>query len=97
MTRNTEYHLESGVCVAVRDRATGNWQLCHEALGRRLSASVRQQVGQPPQASLEKPEVGDALFFAGERERERQGAEVLTSSLLAIERPLKTTIDAYPV
>lgn len=94
MTRNTEYHLESGVCVAVRDRASGNWQLCHEALGRRLAASVRQAPGLPPRPSLEAPEVGDALFF-GPSAATR--SEVLTSSLLSIERPQKTTIDAYPV
>jgi len=94
MTRNTEYHLESGVCVAVRDRATGNWQLCHGALGRRLSASVRQQAGQPPHPSIEAPELGDALFFGPSG---ASGTEVLTSSLLSIERPQKATIDAYPV
>ena len=94
MTRNTEYHLERGVCVAVRDRATGNWQLCHGALGRRLSASVRQQAGHPPRPCLEAPEVGDALFFAP---RAADGTEVLTSSLLSIERPPKATIEAYPV
>jgi hypothetical protein len=48
MTRNTEYHLESGICVAVRDRTSGNWQLCHGALGRRLSASLRQHAGRAP-------------------------------------------------
>lgn len=94
MTRNTEYHLESGVCVAVRDRATGNWQLCHGALGRRLAASLRLKDGRPPQPSLEAPEVGDALFFGP---RGGSAAEVLTSSLLSIERPQKTTIDTYPV
>lgn len=94
MTRNTEYHLESGVCVAVRDRATGNWQLCHGALGRRLSASVRQKEGLPPHPTMEAPEVGDALFFGPSG---GPAADVLTSSLLSIERPQKATIDTYPV
>jgi len=94
MTRNTEYHLESGICVAVRDRATGNWQLCHGALGRRLSASVRQQGGLAPRPSLDAPELGDALFFGP---CGPSATEVLTSSLLSIERPQKATIDAYPV
>jgi hypothetical protein len=95
MTRNTEYHLESGVCVAVRDRATGNWQLCHGALGRRLSASIRLQGGQPPHPKFEPPEIGDALFFASYGSVGSD--EVLTSCLLSIERPPKATIDAYPV
>lgn len=96
MTRNTEYHLESGICVAVRDRATGNWQLCHGAIGRRLSASVRQIEGAPPRPTLERPEVGDALYFASATPK-GAGDEVLTSSLLSIERPQKATIGAYPV
>ena len=94
MTRNTEYHLEGGICVAVRDRATGNWQLCHGALGRRLTGSLRRKAGLEPFPTLETPEVGDALFFA---ERREDGAEVLTSNLLGIERPQKTTVAAYPV
>jgi hypothetical protein len=94
MTRNTEYHLESGVCVAVRDRNSGNWQLCHGALGRRLSASVRRQPGHAPSPSLDAPALGDALFFGPSGS---DGSEVLTSSLQSIERPQKTTIDAYPV
>jgi len=94
MTRNTEYHLEGGICVAVRDRASGNWQLCHEAIGRRLSASVRRKSGAEPFPTLETPEIGDALYFAPGRV---EGIDVLTSSLLSIERPEKATVAAYPV
>lgn len=94
MTRNTEYHLSAGICVAVRDRATGNWQLCHDALGRRLSGSVRRKAGVEPYPTLETPEIGDALFFASPR---TNGSEVLTSNLLSIERPQKATVAAYPV
>src|SRR6187549_387121 len=32
MTRNTEYHFRDGVCVAVRDRRTGDWLPGHLAL-----------------------------------------------------------------
>lgn len=93
LTRNTEYHLESGVCVAVRDRTTGNWQLCHGALGHKLAGSLRRRSGLEPYPTLEPPEVGDALFFTPDGEN----AEVLTSNLLSIERPQKATIEAYPV
>jgi hypothetical protein len=94
VTRNTEYHVEGGRCVAVRDRASGNWQLCHTAIGRRLSASVRFKPGSAPYPTVEAPEVGDALFFAPPG---ADGVEVLTSYLLSIERPQKATIAAYPV
>jgi hypothetical protein len=94
VTRNTEYHLQSGVCVAVRDLASGNWQLCHGALGRRLTGSIRRKPGIEPYPTLETPEVGDALFFTPPGD---EGRDVLTSNLTAIERPQKATIDAYPV
>lgn len=94
MTRNTEYHLQSGICVAVRDRATGNWQLCHRVLGHRLAGSIRRKAGVGPYPTVDRPEVGDSLFFVT---REGEGPEVLTSNLLAIERPQKTTIHTYPV
>jgi hypothetical protein len=94
MTRNTEYHLQSGICVAVRDRASGNWQLCHGALGRHLVGSIRRKAGREPYPTVDKPEVGDSLFFTL---RDREGPEVLTSNLLAIERPQKATVAAYPV
>jgi hypothetical protein len=40
ITRNREYHVRSGVCVAVRDRATSAWIAGHRALGMRLMAAV---------------------------------------------------------
>ncbi len=40
ITRNREYHVRSGVCVAVRDRATSAWISGHRALGMRLIAAV---------------------------------------------------------
>jgi len=94
MTRNTEYHLDAGVCVAVRDRVTGNWQLCHGAIGNKLSGSVRFKSGLDPHPRVDVPEVGDALYFAAES---GEGPEVLTSNLFAIERPQKTTVAGYPV
>ena len=40
ITRNREYHVRSGVCIAVRDRATSAWIAGHRALGMRLIAAV---------------------------------------------------------
>ncbi len=36
VTRHREYHFKSGVCVAVRDRASSAWIADHEAVGLRL-------------------------------------------------------------
>lgn len=91
VTRNTEYHLADGVCVAVRDRTSGKWLLEHPTLRKRLSGFLRLRRGASPEASLAPPRVGTSLFFGAE------GAEVVTSNLLAVERPEKTTIVSYPV
>ena len=40
ITRNREYHVRSGVCVAVRDRETTAWIAGHSALGMHLIAAV---------------------------------------------------------
>ena len=41
VTKNTEYHLRSGTCIAVRDRRTGTWLEGHLAVGRSLSGGVK--------------------------------------------------------
>jgi hypothetical protein len=91
VTRNTEYHVDDRVCIAVRDRATGRWQLSHPALRRKLEGSLRCGEAHDPFPSLEPPRPGDALFFASD------GEDVLTSHLVSIERPEPTTIAGYPV
>ena len=91
VTRNTEYHFNERQCVAVRDRTTGNWLLTHPALNRELSGSVRFNRHLEAYPTLEVPKVGEGLFFG------TQGQDVVTSNLLAIERPLKTTVASYPV
>jgi hypothetical protein len=91
VTRNTEYHLVDGVCVAVRDRTTGNWQLAHSALHRKLRGAVRVTRDRQAAPAPGVPRVGDALFFGGD------GPDVMTSNLTAIGRPEKATVGSYPV
>jgi len=40
ITHNREYHVRSGVCVAVRDRETTAWIAGHRALGMHLMSAV---------------------------------------------------------
>jgi hypothetical protein len=91
VTRNTEYHFREGVCVAVRDRETQSWLITHPALGRPLSGSVRFNKHLEAYPTLESPRVGEGLFFGS------GGPDVVTSNLLAVGRPEKTTVGAYPV
>jgi hypothetical protein len=90
-TRNTEYHFLDEVCVAVRRRDTGQWRVGHVALRRPLSGCVKFTPSGEVQPKTDPPEVGDALFFATE------GADVITSVLTAVGRPLPQTISSYPI
>ncbi|HVU06016.1 MAG TPA: hypothetical protein VHE30_29905 [Polyangiaceae bacterium] len=91
VTENSEYHVQRGVCVAVRDRRSMNFVLVHPALRRCLSGSVRFTKRLEPRPSLDSPRLGEGLFFGD------GGPEVVTSNVVAVERPEKRTVTAYPV
>jgi hypothetical protein len=91
LTRNTEYHFIDDVCVAVRHRGSGQWRMAHVALQRSLSGSVRFSEHGEVQPKSGHPSVGDALFFASD------GADVITSTLTEVSRPLPQTIATYPI
>lgn len=60
LTRNSEYHLESHICVGVRDRRTGRWFEQHPALFRPLAMTVCT-AGQL--SLLQAPQLGESLEF----------------------------------
>jgi hypothetical protein len=91
VTRNTEYHFKEGRCIAVRQRATGSWLLTHPALNRPVSGSIRFNRHREPYPSLEHPRVGEGLLFTSD------GTDVVTSDVVSIGRPEKTTVTSYPV
>jgi hypothetical protein len=95
VTRNTEYHLREGVCVAVRDRNGGGFHTAHIALSLRLEGAVRvySNGGVIPHAS--DPEPGDAIYFTYRRP-DGEERQIVTSRLLSVERPVKSVVNAYP-
>jgi hypothetical protein len=76
LTRNSEYHLENNVCVAVRDRRTGRWFDEHPALTRPLATA---QLSANNFTSLHTPNLGESLDFA------QDGELLRTSPVLNIE------------
>jgi hypothetical protein len=76
LTRNSEYHVESHVCVGVRDRRTGNWVEDHPALKRALLSAVAANGGLQ---ALYTPCLGERLEF------DVDGASLRTSAVLDIE------------
>lgn len=77
LTRNSEYHVQSHVCVGVRDRRTGRWLEDHPALRRALLSAVAANGG--GLQALYSPCLGERLEF------DVDGAALRTSAVLDIE------------
>jgi len=92
VTRNTEYHLRDGICVAVRDRRTGRFVPAHIAISLPLLGAVKLSTNGTAVPRLEKPVVGDALCFCASIEASRQ---IVTSRVEAIDRPPKHVVATY--
>ena len=90
VTRNTEYHLRDGICIAVRDRRSGRWLPSHSALRRTLSGAVRYDPSGYAAPSPSAPDVGDALYFGG------GGRDLVTTVLSSVERPSRHQVAGYP-
>jgi len=89
LTRNTEYHFRDDLCVAVRDRRTGEWLPGHLALRRALFGSIQFFINGSLSPHPGEPRIGEALFFAN------GGRDLITSPLEKVERPAKHLVDAY--
>lgn len=90
VTRNSEYHLKDGVCVAVRDLRTGRWLTSHMAMNCKVSGGVRLGENGCAVPTCAEPLVGEALYFGDD------GHELVTSRICSIERPGREMVDSYP-
>lgn len=87
ITKHTEYHVRSNIVVAVRPRGSKDWLRCHKALAMKIEGYIEQD-NLIPRAGIPKP--GQRLFLATEDN------DVVTSPVVAIVRPPKTTVVEYP-
>ncbi|MBI2896206.1 MAG: hypothetical protein HYY06_21790 [Deltaproteobacteria bacterium] len=90
VTRNTEYHVRAGVCVAVRDRRTGGWLRGHRALTSRVHGSLRFSVTGGIMPNPGRPQPGESLYFC------ESGRDLVTSAVESIERPSRDVVATYP-
>lgn len=90
VTRNTEYHVRQRTCVAVLDRDSGTWVPQHFALDRPVAGSIRFYDQGGMSASPGLPRIGDSLYF------EAEGRDLLTSSIVSVERPSPNQVADYP-
>jgi len=95
VTCNSEYHCRDGRCLAVRDRHTGQSWPWHKAIGLVVTGGIRcdcegrVEHGSPP-GDLR---AGERIRFASGREGDEE--EVVTSSLVAIQRPVRHVVARY--
>lgn len=89
VTRNSEYHLRGDRCIAVRDRRSGRWDTLHLAVSREIHGTLRFLPNGAVAANRGQPNVGDSVVF------KTTGKSVVTSPVLAVERPSLDTVRAY--
>ena len=89
VTRNTEYHVRGKRCVGVRDRRSGQWLRAHLALRSSISGALRFSNSGGIEANTGDPAVGDSLFF------QASGRDLVTSSILSVERPERDVAESY--
>lgn len=94
LTRNSEYHCFDGVCVAVRDRSSGQWLERHPAVRRRIEGGVKVFSNGAIIPSLRDPEIGDPMYFVLAQARDDQ--QLVTSRLELVDRPAIADLDRYP-
>ncbi len=95
ITRNTEYHLRDGICVAVRDRKSRSFRAAHIALNLRMEGGVRIYANGALIPNVENPAEGDAIFFTHVGP-EGDMKQIVTSRVEKIDRPVKTIVALYP-
>ena len=95
VTRNTEYHLRDGVCVAVRDRQSRSFRNAHIALNLKLEGVVKTYSNGAVLPYAAEPAVGDAIYF-NEPVPDGDDRQIVTSRLERIDRPSKMDVMSYP-
>ena len=96
VTRNTEYHLRDGVCVAVRDRQSKNFRNAHIALNLKLEGVVKTYSNDAVLPTATEPTPGDAIYFNERGTDGNEDRQIVTSRLEKIDRPSKHDVLAYP-
>jgi hypothetical protein len=97
VTHHTEYHCRDGVCVAVRDRKTGEFIRDHLAIGRHNGGTIRfnDNGGIADAHAADDPMVGEQICFSSNKLDDP--GNILTSALDEVGRPAKDVVASYPI
>jgi hypothetical protein len=95
VTLNSEYFTRDGICVAVRNRHSGVFLPDHRAIGKHFSGGLERN-GEGGIESVEPPASArpglQIVFSSGRGDLEH---DILTTQVLAIERPPKALVSQY--
>jgi hypothetical protein len=89
VTRNTEYHVRRETCIGVRDRETGMWLQKHFALNLPVAGAIQFFDSGAMRANPGLPQIGESIYF------ESAGRDLVTSSVVSVERPPADTVAQY--
>lgn len=89
VTRNTEYHVRKDMCIGVRDRRSGEWLRAHLALRSRIAGALRFSPSGGVLPNAGPPSIGESLCFHA------AGRDLITSTIIAVERPTRDLVSAY--
>jgi hypothetical protein len=95
VTRNTEYHVRDGICVAVRDRKSNAFRSAHIALNLKVEGGVKIFPNGACIPNQISPVEGDAIFFT-HKTPDGDERQIVTSRLEKIDRPPKRDVLRYP-
>lgn len=84
--------MRQDVCVGVRDRRSGRWEMAHAALRRRVAGAVRLFPNGACVPQGKEPFIGEALYFELEQVDSRQ---LVTSRVEQIRRSEREELIAY--
>ena len=90
VTRNTEYHMRRDICVAVRDRKSGQWLRGHQAVASRVRGALKFSIKGAIAPNPGKPREGECLYFS------EAGRDLVTSTIVSVQRPARDIVSAYP-
>jgi hypothetical protein len=78
-------------CVAVRDRESGEWDTRHFAIDLKIAGAIKFFDNGGMTASPGLPDIGESMYF------EAKGRDLVTSSIVSVERPRPELLTQYSV
>lgn len=90
VTHNTEYLTRDDVCIAVRDRRTGQWVPNHKALGHKMCGAIHTPRTPEEFPFRRTPVPGDQVVFDNGKKH-----HVITSELERVTRPPRELVQQH--